>query len=148
MKDKNQYLLKKISLLYIVLIPIYYLLVYKFYDGNITFICSLIILIVLSGFNNMMSYIKNPMVLNLIFSILYGILFICLSYIIFIYADSFDIDHLLTCIILILSIICPFLVYWYLKKKGIFISIFILSFNFLVVTWPVCFILMLHIEYG
>ena len=147
MKDKNPYLLKKISLLYIILIPVYYLMEHKYYDANILFIWTSITLILLSCFNYVMSYVKNVIILNLIYGILYLFAFTGLSYILF-YSDGISIELVCTVIILALSIVFPFFIYWYLKKKGIFISILIMSFNFLIVIWSLCINFILYISYG
>jgi len=94
-----------------------------------------------------MSRVENAKILNLIYGILFLIVFTALSYVIS-YADDISIELVCTIIILALSIIFPFFIHWYLKKKGIFISTFILSFNFLIVIWPICINLILRIGYG
>lgn len=135
MKDINHRLQEMIGILYIILIPVYFLLLRDTYNGGLAVIKTSLILTILSAFHYGMSKIEEVKILNLIYGILYVILFIGLVCFVFI-CDNFGIEHLVTCIILVLSIVCPFMVYWYFKKKGVSISMFILSFNFLVIILP------------
>jgi len=145
MKDKNQYLLRKICGFYIILVPIYYLLTYR--SGTL-FMLSSPILIVLAGFNYGMSKVENIKAQNSVYGMLYFIVFAGLFYVIFILSDDFSGEHIGACIILVLSIICPFFIYWYLKKKkSVLISIFILSFNFIIVTFPTLILVLLNVLY-
>ena len=146
MKDKNQYLLRKICKLYIFLTPVYFLLTLGF-NSVIVFMLSLLMLVVLAGFNYEMSKIENVNALNVVYGILYFIAFAVLfsSFV----GNYFNEEEIGVFIILILSIICPSFVYWYLKtRENVIISIFIISFNFLIIVCPIFLLILVNIVYG
>lgn len=136
MIDINKYIQKKIGVLYVILILVSFLLIKGTYNEGVAVIKFSLILTLLAALNYRMSKIEKVKALNLVYGTLYAILFIGIIYSVLI-CDTFGIEHLAICIILIFSIIVPFLVCWYFKKKkGIFISIFVLSFHFLGMVVP------------
>lgn len=143
----NKYIQRKISVLYIILIPVSFLLIKGTYNEGFAVIKFSLILALLAAFNYSMSKIEKVKALNLMYGILYAILFIGIISSVLL-CDTFGREHLAICSVLIFSIVAPFVVCWYLKKrKGIFISIFVLSFNFLVMIIPLFLLLLVRMLY-